>query len=238
MKKCKKCSVIKPKDCFSKVKRNKDGLNGTCKDCIKETLYNQRELCSICGELKQVQQRINDVPICPLCYKKHILKKRKCCECGFYKIIDYKEYGLCGSCYRKLYSNKQCNDCGRTGRTIGGLCRNCDFNLKYNNDENFRLKFLLRTNFGRAVRNSQSNKKIKIEYKKILDYIGPCPGKREDYHIDHVFPLSAFDFSKKFDQMVAFSPENHQWLLKNDNLKKSNKYNLNELNNFKMKFKE
>jgi len=62
--------------------------------------------------------------------------------------------------------------------------------------------------------------------------LGSCPGKREDYHIDHIFPLSAFDFDDEEQIRLALRPENHQWLKKGENLKKSAKYNEEEFFRF------
>ena len=41
MKKCNKCNTNKEKDCFSPDKRNKDGLQGTCKECVNITRSNR-----------------------------------------------------------------------------------------------------------------------------------------------------------------------------------------------------
>lgn len=40
---CIKCGVEKPVTAFNKNKQNKDGLNGKCKDCMKEYRANYYE---------------------------------------------------------------------------------------------------------------------------------------------------------------------------------------------------
>ena len=62
-----------------------------------------------------------------------------------------------------------------------------------------------------------------IDFKSIFDKLGKCPGKREDWHIDHIKPLSSFDMTKENDIIRAWSPDNLQWLSAKENLKKGNK---------------
>jgi hypothetical protein len=71
----------------------------------------------------------------------------------------------------------------------------------------------------------KKSKEYGIDYGAIIEHLGPCPGKREDYHIDHIFPLSAFDFNNLEHIKLACAPENHQWLLAINNLRKSDFYN-------------
>ena len=61
-----------------------------------------------------------------------------------------------------------------------------------------------------------------IDYEGIVAALGPQPGL--DYHIDHIFPLSAFDLNDEVHFKAAVAPENHQWLLSHENLSKSAKY--------------
>jgi hypothetical protein len=56
------------------------------------------------------------------------------------------------------------------------------------------------------------------------------PKSRSKYHIDHIRPLCSFTFvnedgTENIEQIQeAFRPENHQWLLAEENLKKNGKY--------------
>lgn len=63
-----------------------------------------------------------------------------------------------------------------------------------------------------------------IDFNAIIKKLGPCPGKRYDWHIDHIKPLSLFDFNDIEQIKLAFAPSNHQWLPRNENLIKHNKY--------------
>jgi len=62
-----------------------------------------------------------------------------------------------------------------------------------------------------------------IDYEKIIEHLKPFPKDLSKYHIDHIKPLCKFDLTKKEEVKKAFAPENHQWLLVTDNLKKSSK---------------
>lgn len=62
-----------------------------------------------------------------------------------------------------------------------------------------------------------------INFKAIVEHLGPCPGNRKEYEIDHIIPLCSFDMTKKEQVLLAFAPENHQWLPKHENRKKGGK---------------
>ena len=63
-----------------------------------------------------------------------------------------------------------------------------------------------------------------INYKKIIENLKPFPKDSENYEVDHIVPLSWFDFNNPEEIRWAFAPENHQWMKKEDNRKKSDKY--------------
>ena len=63
-----------------------------------------------------------------------------------------------------------------------------------------------------------------INYKKIIEHLKPFPKDIEKYEVDHIVPLSWFNFNNKEEIKWAFAPENHQWLLAKDNRKKHNNF--------------
>lgn len=101
---------------------------------------------------------------------------------------------------------------------------------RYKNDNNFATKERLKSRIRMAIRKYLQETKIPksmhafIDYNKIIEKLKPFPDNIQNYHIDHIRPLCSFDFSKIEDIKQAFSPENHQWLTKEDNLKKGGKY--------------
>ena len=68
-----------------------------------------------------------------------------------------------------------------------------------------------------------SSNEYGIDYNAIVEHLGPCPGDRKDYHIDHITPISSFDFDDPEQVRQAFLPENHQWLLAEENISKGNR---------------
>jgi hypothetical protein len=94
-------------------------------------------------------------------------------------------------------------------------------------DPSFRTKMLLRNLLYRAFQKYSttgkimSSKKYGINYQAIIDHLGSCPVL--GYHIDHIIPLSLFDFDNAQHIMAAFAPENHQWLSSYENLRKSDR---------------
>jgi hypothetical protein len=69
----------------------------------------------------------------------------------------------------------------------------------------------------------QPSRKYGIDYQAIFAHLGPCPGERNAFHIDHIIPLVLFDFDDPKQVAAAFAPENHQWLSVDANLSKNAK---------------
>ncbi len=62
-----------------------------------------------------------------------------------------------------------------------------------------------------------------INWNEIIEHLKPFPKDIENYQIDHIIPLSKFDFNNAKHIKIAFAPENHQWLTIEENLSKNNK---------------
>jgi hypothetical protein len=52
-----------------------------------------------------------------------------------------------------------------------------------------------------------------IDFDAIANSLGPSPGI--NYDIDHIIPVSLFDFNNPDHIKIAFAPENHRWLPRN-----------------------
>lgn len=90
-------------------------------------------------------------------------------------------------------------------------------------DYNFYLTEKLRVFIWHALKSYSTTGKIKtscgygINYKEIIEHLKPFPEDRENYHVDHIIPLSKFDLNNPEHIKKAFAPENHQWLTANQN---------------------
>jgi len=243
---CSKCYKSPPKNC-SVCGRNKKvnvyvNDQPVCGTCYK----GKKENCIICNKVKEVYLRNENGVVCKKCYRP---PKKICSLCGKNKEVNKLENNkpICISCYKT--PKRICVDCKKMKHTYGydynhgALCHICFVRFYRKNNEASRLKGLLRCRVGQAFKSYSKNGKMKpskkygIDYGAIVKHLGPCPGNREDYHIDHIFPLSAFDFNIEEQVKLAFVPENHQWLKKEDNLSKNAKYNKDELNESTRKYK-
>jgi len=96
---------------------------------------------------------------------------------------------------------------------------------RYASDEQFVIARRLRYRLWAAMRAYGSGKDLPasdlgIDYAAIIEHIGPCPGPRRKWHVDHVRPLCSFDLTDPAQVRKAFAPENHQWLPAGENIRK------------------
>ena len=239
---CSKCNKIGRPE-----KRNEDGTS-ICSRCYKRP----KEICSVCNLKKIIHNRNGKKRICQTCYNKtYRIPKAKCQKCGKIK-SGYKKVQngvICRYCYNKSYKlpEENCSMCERNmpvfaRRDCGPLCKSCNDTWRNKNDPYFNTLTKIRTRVTEAFKiysktgKIQSSKKYGIDYKAIINHLGDCPGKRKDYHIDHIFPLSAFDLDNLTHIKALFAPENHQWLLAKDNLSKSGNYNMEDFKKYLKKF--
>jgi len=199
-----------------------------CKNCYLKTYKTPIEKCSQCGDITNVYKR--EPLLCRKCYiKEYNAIKKICVMCGEKRCIhkNAKNGPICGKCYSKLYNpnKKKCLSCGKIRKlATKELCMSCRTKERCEKDVNFHIRTKLRKRVSKSIRSLCFRKSLKylIDYGKIIKYLGPPPGN--DYHIDHIFPLKAFDLTKENHIIAAFAPENHQWLLDKENLSKKDTY--------------
>ncbi len=93
-------------------------------------------------------------------------------------------------------------------------------------DPIFVMRLRIRDRFRKVIKKNKYTELYGIRIQDIINHIGPCPGNLSEYYIDHIKPLSSFDLTKEIEIQKAFAPENHQWLTKEDNLRKGDRYGL------------
>lgn len=100
---------------------------------------------------------------------------------------------------------------------------NVQYRIKKRLRANLLHAFNVYTDTGKIV----SSRNYDIDWSKVLlKLLATLPRdfEPEKYHIDHIKPLVSFDLENPEEIKKAFAPENHQWLLAEDNMKKGCKY--------------
>lgn len=94
------------------------------------------------------------------------------------------------------------------------------------NRERLRLRSLVNASIrrGRFRKPCGSLLEIGMDPEAIIKHMGPCPGPRHEWEIDHIRPLCSFDLGNVEDLRAAFAPENHRWLPKIENRIKGGRY--------------
>lgn len=94
-------------------------------------------------------------------------------------------------------------------------------------DPQAKFKALLRTRVNAGFRLFSKNGKTTscaeygIDFEAIFEKLGPRPS--EDYHLDHIIPMSLFNFDIKEHVQLCNCPENLRWVYWEDNLTKADK---------------
>lgn len=175
--------------------------------------------CSKCGEIKPKEDFFKENKN-PLGYA------YKCKECKRKQQIEYMQtdtYKERISIYNKEYRKKE-----SFKEYIKSYYRR-----KFDNDEIYKVKLLIRNRISKAVRrNSKRGKSLEllgcsIEFLKRHLEKQFLPGMTWDnygseWEIDHIVPCSLFDMSDKWHQFVCFNWRNLQPLWTKDNQVKHN----------------
>lgn len=224
MKKCKICEKIKCQTEFHKNNNSKDGLDSRCKACKKEIRLNN---------LEYWKQRD----------KNNYYKKRE------KKLKQYKEYRMKNKEKLKVYlsewkknnKNKIKEYCqSEHGRTV----RNKYSSKYYHEKKKHDIKFKISDRISNSIRSILKKAKNNTHWECIVGYTYyqlknslektlPNGITWDDfiygeYHIDHIVPLSYFNYddSKNLEFVFAWRIENLRIISAEDNLKKSDKIDL------------
>lgn len=97
-------------------------------------------------------------------------------------------------------------------------------------DSAFHLIQKLRRRFSHALKSYSTNgkqyssKKYGISFTLIIEELMPVPKDIKDPQMDHIIPASWFDHDNPQEVKWCWSPENFQWLSKEENIRKGNRY--------------
>ena len=200
MKVCGKCKVEKSVSCFSKDKNRADGLTPRCKDCCRAYRESRKEERRLYRESHKEEKRENDQA---RKYRDKILVNEKVCTvCKELKSAEFfSKHAISadGLSYR-------CRDCVKAhqGKPEFKSRNNERRRLRRQTDPVYKLIGNMRRLVYRCIAGIGKNLPT-------FEYIGMTPDElkihleslflpgmtwenREEWHIDHVRPLSSFPF--------------------------------------------
>lgn len=203
---CSKCKIKKNESEFYKNKYAKNGLKSICKKCEltdrKKNYIHSERMSLYPGGYENNKERISII-------RKEHYKKNK--ERIKKNTIKY------------YYENKE-----------KSLKKQLEWQNKMGSEsENYKLTKRIRTLFYNTLKNSNNNK-----YKKFQEYTGiniECYieyfkinyniefseiTEKVKYHIDHIIPCSAYDFTDEEEIKKCWQPENLRLISAKENLKK------------------
>ena len=203
VKMCSKCKKTKTLDSFSKRKKNKDGLNGQCKACVK--LYHQ--------EYRERNQEYFAHYIKN--WKKENPEKEKNNRKNWAKNNPEK--------VRKI--KKRWNDKTSYNTKYHFKRRKKDVQFKIATNLRSRLNQAIKNGFksGSAVKDLGCNIKFLKDHLENQFTEGMTWDNYGKWHIDHIIPLSSFNLAIRAELLKACHYTNLQPLWAKENLIKYNK---------------
>lgn len=229
MKKCNKCNIDKELSEFKIEKRNLDGKTNTCRKCINEYRRNHRKQIHDKALLadKRYRDRQNKIGYHSTYYVENseLLKARA--KKNYSKNKDpyierakiqreSKEYKLYQKQYRiknrkkinEYYLNRLQDPKHKMLHNIRQSIRNCFLRKK----KHSTIKYL-----GCTI--SEFISHIEKQFSGEMSWENH--GKL--WHLDHIIPVNAFNFSDESDLFVCFNYKNYRPLLAIENIKKNDK---------------
>jgi hypothetical protein len=217
---CTQCMLEKPAEAFHKDARIKSGLKSQCKSCVKiRDSMRWREN----NPKKPLAEKSRSTPI-----------YRKCSVCN----VDLHITEFAQDRSRRCGYGYICKECRSTGKPIGRPKAKKDRDMIYQ----LKLKSTLRTRIYRSLKCQDASKHKKTQemlgcsfefFKGYLEAqfkVGMTWDNHgvNGWHIDHIYPCSAFDLSKPEEQMKCFHYSNMQPLWANENILKGDKVKVNQ----------
>lgn len=232
-KKCSVCKNIKNINMFYKDSARTDGLSYVCKSCSK-----------IAVKKHELKNKLNHViPTTKICKKCNKRKKNS----FFSKNSNRKDglHSICKKCSKqyRIINNKQLKEYRSKRKSIRA------FNTKSRrkNDQYFNLSERIKSSFNYSfnIKNIKKQKSfLKYTGFRISEYISylqhdPLFHKYKNnknlYHIDHIIPISIYDFSNNNDIKKCWNPENLRIIDSKKNMKKHSKINIKLIEKYKIK---
>lgn len=153
------------------------------------------------------------------------------------KIIEYKKRNRTKHSIKEKEYRARNKDKVKEWRMNYNKRRNEQRRERRKTDIQYAIKENIRASFHkhfkkRNLKKEFSINKYEIDIKAIVEHLGTPPDDGKVYHIDHILPVDAFDLTKQEQIKKCWAPENLRWLEASENLKKSNKYRLQEFKEY------
>jgi len=237
-KKCSRCKLLKPLSSFGKDKNSKSGLNYYCRECANYTSRKRRiENIEHCREVDAKWREKNRTKCCETVkrYRQRNIDKVRQRESNYRAINrerlreSYNKWRLENPDKSKNATNNWVENNKDKMRELGRLYRNKRRKEDYKFKLNHRFSSLLRKSI--SSKNGHTWEQI-VGY-TISDLIKHIESKftegmswnnygRYGWHIDHIIPISAFNYSnyEDIDFKKCWDINNLQPLWASDNIRK------------------
>ena len=212
---CSSCKINKSFDSFNKSKNSPFGLHRQCKSCRKIERDTNKERTR---KKNQEYYKKN---------KESLLKKNK-----IYRKNNKDKINI----QRKEYRNRpEIVKHVKMKNKEYLPKRKIKIKERRKNDLNFQLSEILRAGFNRFIKGSSDSyrKCIKCDYTFLMKWLEFQFNDKMNWnnlgsywHIDHILPVSLFNFEKEKEKFICYNWTNLQPLEKKENISKSNKIEL------------
>jgi len=212
----------------------KDKYCNKCKKKKIDSKRNKSSLCAKCSQKKWNKEHEEEVKVYRGKYIREYYKEKKA-EVDRINKKYYLSHKKEMDEYRNKYYYENIERCKKLTKKNYEKNKELrkkqnleNYHRRYRKDEGFRMRRLLGTALGHVIRHyiktgkiTNPMRKYHIDWKGIMKVLTPIPQPRKDYHVDHIIPLWKFDLTN-FEQIhIAFAPENHRWMLAEENMKRS-----------------
>lgn len=221
----------------------RDKKCGNCKEGRIDSKRNKSSLCTKCLQKKWNEEHKEEVKAYS---EKYMKKYRKDNREKNYKVERkyYLKHKKKMDKIKKQYYIDNMEKCKKQSKEHYEvnkeelLKKNLEYyHKRYKTDEGFKMRRLLGTALGYVIRHyiktgkvANPMKKYFIDWRGIIEVLVPIPQPRKDYHVDHISPLCRFDLTNWEQIHIAFAPENHRWILAEENMKRSKRRPTTSLN--------
>jgi hypothetical protein len=239
---CKACTQTKAKERMKQRKEEAHTITKVCTKCGESKVGTEfpglRNVCRPC--FSEAHKEANNRPseddppkVCHVCETElpateFRSKEATCKKCNTKKLYEWRKNNK--EQFLKLCKNYRDKETSKEKRAE--YLRN-----KYNNDLIFKLESIYRKRIRECIKKKYFPKSTKFDYGSTLGcpweiVIGWLEFNMDDnmnwdnhgtyWHIDHVLPVSSFDFSREVDRQRCFNWTNLMPLEGIENIKKSN----------------